>query len=140
MKLMPQLAFNGQCRQAFEQYERILGGQVTVMNAFGEGHEADFPPGCTPTPPGQIRFAELRVGDFALLGNDVPPENYKPLQGFSVALHLESVAEARRVFNALAEGGRVTVQQAEVAWSPCFGMVTDRFGVPWLILALGQCH
>lgn len=138
MKLMPQLEFKGQCRQAFEAYERILRGKITVMNAFGEAHDADFPPGCAPPPPGHIRFAELRAGDFALLGNDVPPEDYKPLQGFSVALHLESVAEARRVFAALADGGRVTVPQAEVEWSPCFGMVTDRFGIPWLILALAQ--
>jgi PhnB protein len=138
MKLMPQLAFNGQCRQAFEQYERILGGKITVMNAFGAGHDADLPPGCTPPPPGHIRFAEFRVGDFALLGNDVPPERYKPPQGFSIALHLESVAEARPVFSALADGGRVTVPQTDVEWSPCFGMVTDRFGVPWLILALAQ--
>jgi PhnB protein len=138
MKLMAQLAFNGQCREAFERYANILGGTITVMNAIGESTDADFPPGCTPGPPGLIRFAELRFGEFALLGNDVPPENYKSLQGFSVALHLDSVAEARRVFTALADGGRVTVPQSEVEWSPCFGMVTDRFGVPWLILALGR--
>jgi PhnB protein len=138
MKMMPQLAFNGQCREAFEQYERILGGKITVMNAFGEGHDADFPPGCTPTPSGQIRFAELKVGEFTLLGNDLSSESYQPLQGFSVALHLPSAAEARRVFSALAEGGRITVPLAEVEWSPCFGMVTDRFGVPWLILALAE--
>ena len=138
MKLMPQLAFNGQCRQAFEHYERILGGKITVMNAFGETNDADFPPGCTPLSPGQIRFAELRVGDWALLGNDVPAESYKALRGFSIALHLESVAETRRVFNALAISGQITVPLSEVAWSPCFGMVTDRFGVPWLILALAE--
>ena len=139
MKLMPQLAFNGQCREAFEQYARILGGKITVMNAFsGTEEDGDMPAGCTGGSPGQIRFAELRVGDWALLGNDLPADFYKALRGFSIALHLESVSEARRVFSALAERGQITVPLGEVAWSPCFGLVTDRFGVPWLILALAQ--
>jgi PhnB protein len=138
MKLMPQLTFNGQCREAFEEYERILGGKITVMNAFTGTEDADLPPGCTPPSPGQIRFAELRVGDWALLGNDVPAESYKAMRGFSIAIHADSVAEARRVFSALADGGQVIEPLAEVAWSPCFGMVTDRFGVPWLILALAR--
>jgi PhnB protein len=136
MKLMLQLAFNGQCREAFQEYERILGGKITVMNAFAGTEDADLPAGCSPLSPGQIRFAELRVGDWALLGNDVPAESYEPMRGFSVALHADSVAEVRRVFSALAVGGQVSVPLSEVAWSPSFGMVTDRFGVPWLILAL----
>src|SRR5262245_30300550 len=138
MKLMPQLAFNGQCREAFQQYERILRGKINVMNAFAGTDDADLPAGCTPPSPGQIRCAELRVGDGVLLGNDVPADSYQPMRGFSVALHADSVAEATRVFGALADGGQVTVPLSEVAWSPCFGMVTDRFGVPWLILALAQ--
>ena len=133
MKLMPQLGFNGQCRQAFEYYERALGGKITVMNTFGGATDANLPAGCTPLSPGKIRFAELQVGEHVILGNDVPAESFKPMRGFSVALHTPSVAEARRVFTALADGGQITVPLGEVAWSPCFGMLTDRFGIPWMI-------
>jgi PhnB protein len=137
MKLMPQLAFKGQCRQAFEYYARVLGGSITVMNTFGDATDATLPPDCTPATAGQVRFAELQIGDYALLGNDLPAESYQAMRGCSIALHTPSVAEARRVFTALADGGQITTPLGEVAWSPCFGMVTDRFGIRWLILALG---
>lgn len=109
-----------------------------MMNSLDDTQDADLPPGCTPPSPGQIRFATLQVGDFALLGNDVPAEDFQPMRGFNISLHTESVAEAHRIFAALADGGQITVPLGEVAWSPCFGMVRDRFGVPWLILALAE--
>ena len=100
-KVMTQLAFKGQCREAFELYERVLGG-------------------------------------YAILGNDVPAHDYKPAQGFNIALHVETAGEARRIFNALSDGGSVVTPLSEVAWSSAFGIVSDRFGVPWLILALDK--
>ena len=72
---MTQLAFRGECRQAYEHYEKVLGGSITVMNTFG-GNDAKLPPGSTTAAPGQIRFAELKIGDFAILGNDVPENEY----------------------------------------------------------------
>ena len=71
MQVMTQLAFKGQCREAFELYERVLSGKITVMNTFG-GSDAKLPPGSTASAPDQIRFAELQVGGYAILGNDVP--------------------------------------------------------------------
>lgn len=137
MKVMTQLAFNGQCRQAFELYEKVLGGKIAVMNTFGDGG-AMLPPGSTASAPDQIRFAELQVGDHAILGNDLPEQEFKPMQGFDVALHVETGDEARRIFNALSDGGHVVTPLSEVAWSSAFGIVTDRFGTPWLILALDK--
>lgn len=138
MKVMCQLAFDGQCRQAFAHYERVLRGKITVMNTFAGHADRQLPPGSTAAGSEQIRFAELRVGDQALLGNDVPPEQFKPMQGFNVSLHVQGVAEARRIFDGLAEGGRVTTPLSPVDWAALFGMVTDRFGVPWLVLALDK--
>lgn len=138
MKLMTQLAFKGQCREAFERYAQVLGGRITIMNTFGGNEERELPPGSTAAAPDKIRFAELKVGDGALLGNDLPDDQFEPMRGFNVALHTESTAEARRIFEALAEGGRVTAPLTKVDWAPLFGMVTDRFGTPWLILALGE--
>ena len=75
-----QLAFNGQCRESFDLYERVMGGKIAVMNTFG-GSEIKLPPGSTASAPDHIRFAELQVGDCTLLGNDVPDRDYKPMQG-----------------------------------------------------------
>ena len=137
MQVMIQLAFKGQCRQAFELYEKVLGGKITVMNTFG-GSDIKLPPGSTASAPDQIRFAELQVGAYAILGNDVPTQEYKPMQGFNIALHVKTADEAQRIFNAFSEGGHVVTALSDVAWSSAFGIVTDRFGTPWLILAMDK--
>lgn len=136
MKVLAQLAFDGCCREAFHYYERILSGKIVVMNTFGENEDRELPPGSSPGALEQIRFAELQIDDCSILGNDLPDGSFKQMQGFNIALHTHSVSEARRVFDAFAEGGHVSTPLTEVSWARLFGMVTDRFGVPWLILAL----
>ncbi|MET0334818.1 MAG: VOC family protein [Rhizobacter sp.] len=135
MKVMAQLAFNGVCRQAFQHYAEVLGGKIVVMNTFG-GNDARLPPGSVASAPEHIRFARLEVAEGAILGNDVPPHQHEPMQGFNLALHLESVDEAERIFSALGEGGDISTPLAEVPWAKRFGMLRDHFGVPWLVLAL----
>lgn len=135
MQIMTQLAFGGQCRQAFEFYEKVLGGRISVMNAFGDS-VSKLPPGSTASAPDQIRFAELRVGDFVILGNDVPQNEFAPMRGFHIALHLKTEDEARLIFEALSDGGEVETPLSDLAWSSAFGTLTDRFGTPWLVLAL----
>ena len=71
MKVMTQRAFKGQCREAFEHYEKVLDGKIAVMNTFGDS-DIELPPGSTASAPDQIRFAELQVRDYAILGNDAP--------------------------------------------------------------------
>ena len=136
MNLAPQLAFAGQCRQAFEFYAKLLGGKITVMNRFGGNEDRKLPPGSVAAADDQIRFAEVKFGVSALRGNDVPPGSFTPMRGFSVSLHMNSVDEARRIFNALADGGEITTPPSAVDWADLFGMVVDRFGVPWLVLAV----
>jgi PhnB protein len=137
MKISVQLAFNGQCRQAFEFYEKVLGGKITVMNTFG-GNDAALPPGSVEAGPELIRFGEIQIGDYAILGNDLKEEDFKPMQGFNISIHTKSVGEAENIFNGLAEGGKIETPLTEVEWSPAFGLVNDKFGVPWLILALKE--
>jgi PhnB protein len=137
MQIMTQLAFRGQCRQAFEHYAVVLGGKISVMNTFG-GNDAKLPPGSTAAAPDQIRFAQLQVGDDAILGNDVPDSEYQPMRGFHIALHVKTAAEAQRIFKALSKGGEVETTLSEVQWSSAFGILTDQFGTPWLILALDK--
>lgn len=135
MKVMTQLEFDGNCREAFEAYEKILNGKIAVMNTFGD-NDAPLPPGSTAMADDQIRFAELQIGDFSILGNDIPKTDFRPQQGFHISLHVESSDEAKRIFTALSEGGTIDTSISEVAWSSAFGILRDRFGVPWLILAL----
>lgn len=116
MQVAPKLAFGGQCRQAFERYEKVLGGKITVMNTFGDDN-ADLPPNSTASAPDQIRFAELQVGNYAILGNDVPENEYQQMRGFHVSLHSKTGAEARRIFDALSQGGEIETSLSEVAWS-----------------------
>jgi PhnB protein len=136
MNLAPQLAFRGDCREAFEYYAELLGGEITVMNAFGGKEDHELPPGSVAGPSDRIRFAEIRIGGNALRGNDVNHDAFVPMRGFNVSLHVEGTDEARRIFGGLADGGIVTTPLSEVDWAALFGMVIDRFGVPWLILAL----
>ena len=78
------------------------------------------------------------MGDYAILGNDVAENEYVPMRGFHIALHLKTGAEARRIFDALSEGGKVETPMSEVPWSSAFGIIADQFGTPWLTLALDK--
>ena len=136
MDIFPQLEFNGECEAAFEHYARLFGGTITIMNKLGRTKDVPLPPGSTGGKAEMVRFAELRIGETKIRGNDLLAGEYRAPRGFNMSMHLEKTAEARRVFDGLSEGGTVTVKPAKVAWADFFGMVTDRFGVPWLILGL----
>ena len=77
--------------------------------------------------------AHLTVDTQVLMGGDSPPDSYQPPQGISVTINLNDVAQSERIFNALAEGGKVTMPLQQTFWATRFGMVTDRFGIAWLI-------
>lgn len=126
MKLAPQLAFNGNCREAFEHYAKLFGGEITVMNTFGGNEDHKLPPGSEAGPSEKIRFAELRFGDNMLRGNDVNADTFKPMEGFNLSLHIDSSKEAHRIFDELSQAGSVSTPLAKVDWADLFGMVKDR--------------
>lgn len=131
MKLVTNLIFKGQCRSAFESYAAILGGKITTMISF-----ADAPGSAIPDSVRQsagIMHAWLEVGDQALMGCDTPAGQGTDMAGFTVSFHSSDTEESHRVFEALAEGGKVTKPFGKEFWSPGFGMLTDRFGTPWII-------
>ena len=130
MRINPYLSFNGDCEAAFRLYEKVLGGRITMMMTFGES------PMASEVPPERrllILHTTLAVGDSLLQGADVPPGTYQKPQGTSVTISLDDAAHAERVFRALAEGGTVQMPLQHTFWARRFGMVTDRFGTPWLI-------
>jgi PhnB protein len=130
MQLTSYVAFDGNCQEAFKFYEKVLGGTIETMLDHGSTPmAAEFPPEWH----SRIMHARLAVGGAVLMGADAPPDSYKKPTGFSVSIHVKSPAEADRIFHALAEGGTVLVPIAETFWSPRFGMLTDRFGLPWMV-------
>ena len=129
MKLQPYLYFDGRCRDAFTFYQQVLGGEITTMMPYGDRPEMQTPPGWSD----KILHATLKIGDEELLGSDAFPDACNAPQGFEVTLALDDLDEAERIFAALCADGGVRMPLQQVFWAKGFGMVTDRFGVPWII-------
>jgi PhnB protein len=134
MKIVTSLSFQGACREAFEFYAGVLGGKVTAAFPFGDG-PADMP--VDPKYRDWLMHAWLDVGDQSIMGADMPPEFApnidKPKNGFDVTVHFNDPAEGKRVFDALSEGGKVVMPFGETFWSPGYGSLIDRFGIPWMV-------
>jgi PhnB protein len=81
----------------------------------------------------KILHARLTVGDQVLMGSDAPPGHYEEPKGFSVSLQISDPADAERIFNVLAENGKVQMPMQKTFWAVRFGMLVDRFGVPWMV-------
>lgn len=130
MQIIPHLNFNGQCREAFETYAKVLGGEITFMGTWAEMPGADqFPPEMHKL----IMHATISLGDQTIMGADSPPDRFEKAQGLWVSINVKDVSEAERIFNELSEGGNVVMPFQQTFWSPGFGMFTDRFGTPWMV-------
>jgi PhnB protein len=130
MQVNPYLTFSGDCEAAFKFYEQCLGGEITAMMTHaGTPMEAHTPPEWRT----KILHASLKVGDTVLMASDAPPDRYERPQGFSVSLVLKDTGEAERIFHALAKGGSVRMAIQQTFWAARFGMLVDKFGIPWMI-------
>ncbi|MEM6989617.1 MAG: VOC family protein [Myxococcota bacterium] len=124
--------FNGRCREAFEYYARVLDGELAFMMTYGDSPMAgDVPDDCQEF----VVHASVKFGAGELVGADALPSDPVSPQGFFVLLDPANEAEAARLFAALAEGGEVRMQLRKTFWSPAFGIVVDKFGIPWEISA-----
>lgn len=132
MKINPYLAFDGRCREAFEFYERTFGGQIVFMQKIGDSPMASSTP---PEAHDRVMHVTLQVGDQVLQGADAPPGQFTAPAGFCVAIHFGDAAEGERVFNTLAQNGRVQMPFQPTFWAKGFGALVDRFGTPWIVNA-----
>jgi PhnB protein len=133
MPVEPYLFFEGRCEEAVEFYRKALGAEVVMLMRYKDSPEPP-PPG--KLPPGsehKVMHANLRIGDATVLASDGLSQGPPRFQGFSLSLTVPSEAQADRFFAALADGGQVQMPLSKTFWSPRFGMVTDRFGVGWMI-------
>jgi Uncharacterized protein conserved in bacteria len=130
--LQPYLFFSGRCEEALEYYRQALGAEIEGLIRFKDSPE--------PPPPGtlqsgfedKVMHASLRIGEARLMASDGCDDGTQ-LSGFKLSLALPSEADARRAFEALADGGQVEMPLSKTFWSSCFGMLTDRFGVGWMV-------
>lgn len=130
MRLNPYLSFDGNCAEAFAFYEKSLRGNIAFTMRWGESPMADQAP---PDFRDKIMHMRMAVAGFTLMGSDAPPGRYTRPAGMMVSVSVDDPAEADRMFAALAEGGQVSMPIQETFWAQRFGMLTDRFGIPWMV-------
>jgi PhnB protein len=130
MSLNAYLFFDGRCAEALAIYADLLGGKVEFSQTYGDSPAAAD---AGPEAKDMIMHASLRIGDDVVMASDSPPQYQEKPQGFSMSLGFTDLAKARRVFDALAEGGTVKMPMEKTFWAAGFGMLTDRFGIPWMI-------
>jgi PhnB protein len=131
MQVNPYLAFDGRCAAALQFYERAIGARTEYQMTYGSSPMAEHVPAEWRD---KIMHASVTIGgQMVLMGADAPPDRYKAPQGITVSLGIADPAEADRVFAALAEGGTITMPIQETFWALRFGMVTDQFGIPWMV-------
>src|SRR3569623_472902 len=133
MPIQPYLFFNGKCDEAIEFYRQALGAEVTMLMRYTDAPEPP-PPGMLP--PGsenKVMHASFTIGDATILASDGHCHGDTKFEGFSLTIVLSDQADAKKKFEALSAGGKVLMPLAKTFYSPCFGMVTDKFGVGWMI-------
>jgi PhnB protein len=134
MEIQPYLFFEGRCEEAAEFYRQALGAEVLMMLRHKDSPEQPPPGSVPPGSENKIMHMSLRIGETTLNASDGRCQGEPGFQGFGLSITVADEAEADRVFGALAEGGKVGMPLAKTFFSPRFGMVTDRFGVMWMVL------
>ena len=130
MKLNPYLLFAGDCEAALKFYEQALGATTLTLMRYDGAPGRDQMPSEMKS---KVLHARFAVGDAVVMASDCPPDRYAKPQGQALALNTDKPAEADRLFRSLAEGGTVSMQIDKTFFAERFGMVTDKFGVPWMV-------
>jgi PhnB protein len=139
MQISAYLNFTGRCEDAFQLYQQVLGGKIEgIFRYAGTPMESQVPPDWAQ----KIMHIRLVVDQSELMGTDVPPGRGAEgaAKGFDMSIGLKDPNEAERIFNGLAEGGNVQMPLQQTFWAAKFGMVVDRFGIPWMINCEGPAQ
>ena len=130
MQVQPYLIYNGRCAEAIDFYRRTLGAEVEMLMRV-----KDSPQPCPGMSPDHVMHTCLRFGDTRVMASDGPSTEKPDFRGFSLSFTAADDAEAARRFNALADGGQVQMPLGKTFFASSFGMVADKFGVSWMIVA-----
>ena len=132
MSTLPYLDFNGRTEEAIEFYRKTIGAKVDMMMRFKESPEP-MPEGKGP-PGDKIMHASMTIAGSPVMASDGDCTGSPKFEGIALALSLSDEAAVKRAFDALADGGKVTMPPARTFWSPSFGMLVDRFGLAWMVM------
>lgn len=132
MQVQPYLFFNGRCEEALQFYSKHLGAKVEMLMRFKESPQPQQPG--MEVPGDKIMHSCFRIGDTAIMASDGMCSGQAKFDGFSLSINAADDAEAKRVFNALADGGQVTQPLIKTFFASSFGMVADRYGVNWMVV------
>ena len=138
MKVQPYLHFDGRCEEAIQFYRQALGAEVEMLMRYKENPEPPPPGMVQPGMEDKVMHASFRIGDSVVMASDDCTRTQTAFLGFQLTLSVADAAEAARCFAALADGGQVRMPLAKTFYSPSFGMVADRFGVAWMVIAAPQ--
>ena len=130
MQINPYLAFNGDCAEAMEFYKNLFGGEIIALQKYGDAPGTEEIPGKNDD---HIMHMQLKIGDRVIMASDAPSELYEKPSGIKIQTSFDSLAEAERVFNALAEDGTVLMKFEPTFWAAGFGMLVDKWGTPWMM-------
>jgi len=130
--IQPYLFFGGRCEEALAFYGTALGAQVDMLMFHKDSPEPPPPGMLQPGFENKVMHATFHIGGNTLMASDGCGEA-PSFSGFSLSLAVPTEAEANRAFAALADGGQVKMPLTKTFWSPCFGMLTDRFGIGWMV-------
>ena len=131
MKVESLISFGGRCEEALEFYKKAVGAEVTALMRWKESPDTAMKP-----PVGfeeKIMHANFRIGETQLMADDGMGDEAAEFKGMTLAIEAADDAEAKRVFTALGEGGDVSMPLTKTFWTSSFGMLTDKFGVPWVV-------
>ena len=134
MQVQPYLFFNGRCEEAVEFYRSALGAEVTMLMRYKDSPDPPPPGMVAPGSENKVMHTSFRIGETTVMASDGQCQGRPNFQGFSLSLTVPNEAEAERLFAALADGGQVQMPLTKTFFFSRFGMVADRFGVPWMIV------
>jgi PhnB protein len=129
--IQPYLIFNGRCEEAVEFYRKALGAEVVLLLRFKDSPDPSM---ITPGAENKVMHATLKIGDTIVFASDGRCQAGSGFSGFSLSLAVKTEADTDRFFAALADGGQIQVPLAKTFFSSRFGVVTDRFGVSWMVI------
>jgi PhnB protein len=125
------LFFDGNCAEAMRFYERTLGGKIEMSMTYAQSPD---PAQCPPGSQDRIMHSSMLIEGRRLMASDTPTNHpAQAMNGFALSLSYPTADEARRVFGALSEGGKEIMPFGKTFWAEGFGMLTDRFGTPWMV-------
>jgi PhnB protein len=138
MQVQPYIFFEGRCEEALEFYKTALGAEVSMLMRYSENPDPQPNNSCAPIAGDKIMHSSFRIGETEVMASDGMASGKPEFKGITLSLSPATEAEGKKIFDALSEGGTVQMPLTKTFYSPCFGMLADRFGVSWMVVVPGE--